>query len=70
MNKDAVNISETEPAPFSIVLISINGLHSRIFYIVDDIIIFLPMVIHFTVSDVKFLVPIRFLKKGFRSDYF
>ena len=30
----------------------------------------LPIVIHFTFSNVKFLVPARFLKKGFRSDYF
>ena len=31
---------------------------------------FKPNVVHFTVSDVKFLGPVRFLKKVFCSHYF
>ena len=30
----------------------------------------LPIAIHFTVSDIKFSGPAKFLKKGFCSDYF
>ena len=41
-----------------------------IVYIVDYIMIFLTIVVFFTVSDVKFSGTVRFLKKGFCSDSF
>ena len=45
-------------------------LNQIVFYRVDDIFFVLPIVEHFTVSDVKFLGTIRFLKKGFHRYYF